>query len=317
MTYTDVDPSDIIVIGAGGCGLMASLVAARAGARIMLLEKTDKPGGGTAFSTKGIRAAGTRFQVALGIEDSAAQYAQDILRRNGGQSDEALTERLTQTCGPVADLLADVAGVEFTIGEFAFGHSARRSHSWNADKRITDFLFEAVQREPGIEVRFSTSVESITQGEDGAVTGVFTDQGVIGGAKVIIASGGFGASPELLAEYIPAAVGIPFPGHFGSTGDGIRMGMALGAAVDQMGAFQPYPAFVGPEKSCPSPRRWPYPGASWWTFTGNASSTRRDTPWASRPACLLSLTSGRSRYSTSASSGCIALCWKGFEKLGC
>ncbi len=141
MTYTNADPSDVIVIGAGGCGLVAGLVAARNGARVLLLEKTDKPGGGTAFSTKGIRAAGTRFQEALGIEDSAEQYAQDILRRNGNESDGALTNRLTQTCGPVADLRADVAGIRFTVGEFAFGHSARRSHSWSEDMNITDYLF--------------------------------------------------------------------------------------------------------------------------------------------------------------------------------
>ncbi len=48
---------DIIVIGAVGCGLLAALVAAGKGARVLLLEKTDKPGGGTAFSSKGIRAA--------------------------------------------------------------------------------------------------------------------------------------------------------------------------------------------------------------------------------------------------------------------
>jgi fumarate reductase flavoprotein subunit len=248
MRHPSAKSNDIIVIGAGGCGLMASLVAARSGARVLLLEKTAEPGGGTAFSTKGIRAAGTRFQRALGIEDSAEQYAQDILRRNGNQSDEALTRRLTQTCGPVTELLADVAGIRFAVGEFPFGHSARRSHSWNVAKTITDFLFEAVQREPGIEVHFSTAVGSIDRDESGVVSGVVTEKGALPAAKVIIASGGFGASPELLAEYIPDAVGIPFPGHFGSTGDGIRMGMALGAAVEHMGAFQPYPAYVGPEK---------------------------------------------------------------------
>ncbi|MEE8517511.1 MAG: FAD-dependent oxidoreductase, partial [Dehalococcoidia bacterium] len=245
--------SDVIVIGAGGCGLTAGLVAARNGARVLLLEKTDKPGGGTAFSTKGIRAAGTRFQQVLGIDDSPEQYAQDILRRNGYESDVDLTRRLTETCGPVANLLADIAGVEFTVGDFAFGHSARRSHSWKADKKITDFLFEAVQREPGIEVRFSTPVRSIIQSETGAVSGVVTDDESFLVSKIIIASGGFGASPDLLSEYIPAAVGIPFPGHAGSTGDGIRIGMLLGAAVEHMGAFQPYPAYVGPEKQSVSP----------------------------------------------------------------
>ena len=60
MQNLDSVVNDIIVIGAGGCGLMAALVAAKKGAQVLLLEKTDKPGGGTAFSSKGIRAAGSR-----------------------------------------------------------------------------------------------------------------------------------------------------------------------------------------------------------------------------------------------------------------
>jgi fumarate reductase flavoprotein subunit len=217
------------------------------------VEKTDEPGGGTALSTKSVYAAGTRFQRALGINDSPEQYAKDILRRNGYESNAELTGRLAEICDPVVDFLADVVGVEFTVADFAFGHSSRRSHSWNADKKITDFLFEAVQREPGIEVRFSSPVRSVTQDVNEAVSGCVTDAGTFQATKVIIASGGFGASPELISEYIPAAVGIPLPGHPGSTGDGIRIGISLGAAVGHMGAFQPYPAYVGPEKRSVSP----------------------------------------------------------------
>ena len=88
---------DIMVIGAGGCGLMAALVAAKKGVRVLLLEKTDKPGGGTAFSSKGIRAAASRRQHELKIDDSAALYAQDILRRNNGESDAVLTQCLAET----------------------------------------------------------------------------------------------------------------------------------------------------------------------------------------------------------------------------
>jgi len=107
---------DIIVIGAGGCGLMAALVAAKKGARVMLLEKAAKPGGGTAFSSKGIRAAGSRRQRELKIADSAALYAEDILRRNSGESDAVLTRRLAENSGRVADFLTDEAGIEFQIG---------------------------------------------------------------------------------------------------------------------------------------------------------------------------------------------------------
>jgi fumarate reductase flavoprotein subunit len=251
----NLDPvvNDIIVIGAGGCGLMAALVAARKGARVLLLEKTDKAGGGTAFSSRGIRAAGSRCQREAKIADSAELYAQDILRRNNYESDAALTIRLTEKSGRVTDFLADVAGIEFRLGEFAFGHSARRSHSWTADKNITDFLFDAVEREKNIQVYFSTRVLSLKQEPGGAVTGVVTEEGIRTGRKVILASGGFGASPELLSQYIPKAVDIPFPGHYGSTGDGIKIGLAAGAATENMGAFQPYPAYVGPGKRAVSP----------------------------------------------------------------
>ena len=244
---------DIIVIGAGGCGLLAALVASKKGARVLLLEKTDKPGGGTAFSSKGIRAAGSRRQRELKIADSAALYTEDILRRNNGESDAVLTRRLAENSGRVADFLADEAGVELRIGEFAFGHSAQRSHSWKEDKTITDFLFAAVEREKNIEVRFSTRVLALERDEDGAVIGVRTDDGILSARKIILASGGFGASAELLSKYIPKAVGIPFPGHHGSTGDGIKMGLEIGAAVENMGAFQPYPAYLGPGKRAVPP----------------------------------------------------------------
>jgi fumarate reductase flavoprotein subunit len=244
--------SDLIVIGAGGCGLMAALVAAKKGAQVLVLEKTDKPGGGTAFSSKGIRAAGTRRQRVLNIEDSPDLYAEDILRRNNHESDAVLTKRLAETSGRVADFLTDVAGIEFQIGEFAFGHGAQRSHSWKADKTITDFLFEAVKRENNIQLRFSTPALSFEQ-TSGAVTGVATKDGVLKARKVVLASGGFGASAELLARYIPKAVDIPFPGHHGSTGDGIKMALAVGAATENMGAFQPYPAYIGPGKRAVPP----------------------------------------------------------------
>jgi fumarate reductase flavoprotein subunit len=253
MQNSDQLSSDIIVIGAGGCGLMATLVAARKGAQVLLLEKTDKPGGGTAFSSKGIRAAGSRRQREAKVDDSPELYAQDILRRNNNESDVALTKHLTETSGRVADFLADAAGIDFDLGEFAFGHSAQRSHSWKADKAVTDFLFEAVKCETSVQVRFSTPALSLRQDPSGAATGVVSEEGAIAARKIILASGGFGASPELLSQYIPKAVDIPFPGHHGSTGDGIKMGLAAGAATENMAAFQPYPAYIGPAKRAVSP----------------------------------------------------------------
>ena len=80
-----------------------------------------------------------------------------------------------------------------------------------------------------------------------------TDSGVLPAAKVILASGGFGASQELVSQYIPALVGVHFPGHHGSTGEGIGMGLSAGAATENMASFQPYPAHIGPGMRSVSP----------------------------------------------------------------
>ena len=39
---------DVLVVGGGGAGLAAAIEAAESGARVVLLEKNDAPGGSTA-----------------------------------------------------------------------------------------------------------------------------------------------------------------------------------------------------------------------------------------------------------------------------
>src|SRR5712692_6645054 len=247
------DGFDLVVVGAGGCGLVAALRAAQQGARVALLEKTERHGGGTALSSKSVQASGTAFQQKQGIEDSPAQYARDIAERNGNRGDPALAERLAHNSVEVAHWLADTLGIELRVLDFRFGHSASRSHTWHTDQILPDLLFGAIQREKRIETFFATAASSLAVGPDGAVTRAVTDKGTFGGQKVVLATGGFGASEELLARYIPRAVGIPFPGHAGSTGDGLKMSLELGADTAHMDAFQPYPAHLGPGKRAVSP----------------------------------------------------------------
>ncbi|HEY7064477.1 MAG TPA: FAD-dependent oxidoreductase [Chloroflexota bacterium] len=247
------DEFDLVVVGAGGCGLVAALRAAQLGARVALLEKTDRPGGGTALSSQSLQAGGTVYQQRQGIEDSPALYARDIATRNNGRGDAVLAERLTENAPALVEWLAETLGLDLRVPDFPFGHSAPRSHTWTADKPLTDLLFDAVQREPRIQPYFGVAAAAFAVDAAGAVTGVVTDQGTFRGRRVLLATGGFGASQDLLARYIPKAVGIPFPGHAGSTGDGLQMALALSAATAHLDAFQPYPAHIGPGKRAVSP----------------------------------------------------------------
>jgi len=84
----DIDV-DILIIGAGACGLTAALAAretARPDATILVLERDLSPSGSTSLSSGFIPAAGTAMQEAAGVADSPALLAQDIQAKAHGKA---------------------------------------------------------------------------------------------------------------------------------------------------------------------------------------------------------------------------------------
>ena len=88
---------DILVIGAGACGLVAAIAAHDAGANVAVIEKLDHPGGNSALSTGSVPAAGTRFQRAAGIADSPERFIDDLMRTGGPTDCPHLLRRLVGT----------------------------------------------------------------------------------------------------------------------------------------------------------------------------------------------------------------------------
>ena len=64
-------PSDIevLVVGAGACGMAAAIAAHDGGANVAIIEKMDRPGGNSSLSTGSVPAAGSKYQKAAGIDD--------------------------------------------------------------------------------------------------------------------------------------------------------------------------------------------------------------------------------------------------------
>ncbi|MFL6022021.1 MAG: FAD-binding protein [Marmoricola sp.] len=79
MTSSDAGTWDVIVVGSGG-GLLGALFAASRGLRTLVLEKTDKVGGTTAYSGAGLWYPGSAPIARAGIEDDDIEAGRTYLR---------------------------------------------------------------------------------------------------------------------------------------------------------------------------------------------------------------------------------------------
>lgn len=244
---------DVLVIGAGGCGLVAALAAHEAGAEVAVVEKLPRLAGNTMLSSGSIPAAGTRFQKAAGIDDSPELFAADLRRTAGPHEAEALVDRLAATSAPMVEWLADHLGLPIElIGAYKHvGHSVNRLHAVPS-RRGADLmqgLWQAAE-DRGIPVAFASPATELIV-EDGHVRGARvvtqgSEASVIGARAVILACNGFGHDRELLLRHAPDIAGAEYFGALGSDGEAVRWGEALGARLANMGAYQAHSAIAQP-----------------------------------------------------------------------
>jgi fumarate reductase flavoprotein subunit len=247
---------DVLVIGGGGCGLIAALVAAEKGAQVFLVEKDKNPGGNTSLSQAMVPAAGTRLQKEAGVDDSPEVMAQDILKYNGYESDPELTLHVAKESAKLIHWLMDNLGIKFElVTEFLYpGHSRHRIHANHSRKGahlVTDLLNAATHFE-NIDIAYNAPVKRLVATRyDRAVLGAEVEIEGIGknlarAKKVILALNGFGANPEMLKKYIPEMSDAYYFGHEGNTGEGILWGEAVGAQLECMGAYQAHGSVTYP-----------------------------------------------------------------------
>ena len=249
------EPVSVIVVGAGAAGCVAALRAAALGASVVLLEKeehgaTIERGGGWIF------AAGTRWQAAAGISDSPEQFAADVQAKNGGLADPEVLLALTRASAAVAHWLADEVGVPLVLeSEAGRPDDPHVTHRCLVDREgrggpgFLALVRAACARHPRIDLRIGTGAAGLiveeAAGDGGRVAGVLAAGGPeLRADAVILAAGGFGASRERLAHWIPEAAGMELVGGPGNTGEAIEWGANLGAGLAHMSAFQGHSQFV-------------------------------------------------------------------------
>ena len=245
---------DVVVIGAGACGLTAALAAKEAGAEVLVLERDLRPTGSTSLSTGLIPAAGTKLQKSMGIEDSPDLLAKDILGKAKHQTDEAIVRMVAAASGPTIDWLAEQHGVAFKLVEgFLYpGHSVLRMHGTpnRTGEELESALLAAADRKQIdlVTGALACDLYATTEGKVTAVRYTRPDGAseTVGCKALVLACCGFGGNKEMVREYIPEIADAEFWGHVGNRGDAIEWGRELGAALADLGSYQGHGAVATP-----------------------------------------------------------------------
>ena len=242
---------DVVVIGAGGAGFSAAITARNAGANVVLLEKMPAVGGNSLISGAEMNVAKNWVQPKLGINDDSPElHAQDTFKGGDGKGDMKVINVMTHQALDAAKWCRDYLGVRFEDDNlFFFGGHSRKRALIPVGHTGTEFIakFQAKADELGIPVITNMKAEELIKDKDGRVVGV---KATMDGSEytfnakggVVLATGGFGANPEMVKKYNPKiderfkTTDAP-----GSTGEALYMAERAGAQLVNMGYIQTYP----------------------------------------------------------------------------
>lgn len=206
---------DVVIAGAGMAGLVAAAQALQLGARVIVLEKGDQPGGSLALS------GGTLW--------CARTY--DDLRRLVPRGDPELAQALVDGFEPGVTWLREIGATLTPLPA-----EPHRSVYWlePGPRHFVAHLLGWIIRNGGV-VRSRAACRQLVLDEAGGVRGqvIRSDVGLetIHSKSVILATGGFQGDPAMRAQFFgPWADRLVTRGNPDSTGDGFKMASDAGAA---------------------------------------------------------------------------------------
>ena len=189
----------------------------------------------------------------VGYFDSDELMELDTMIGGKGINNPELVEELADESADGVEWLKKY-GINLTsVGSFG-GASVKRIHRpVNAEGKtiavgsyMIPLLEKACEENDKISIQLETTATTILTDENGKAVGVkavgATGNEVTVNAKaVILATGGFGANLDMVAELVPALKGFMTTNAAGAQGQGIEMAQALGAATVDMDQIQIHP----------------------------------------------------------------------------
>ncbi len=242
---------DILVIGAGTAGLPCAMEAASAGASVLVVEKGDDIGGTLWYSGGQMSAAATRRQRAMGIDDSVEEHYRDIVRMAGEPVDKSLVRRAAELAPQTIDWLEDLGfpfdpscpalapeheyyGAPRTYWGPEAGISILKTLRPHWDKMVADggIGFELRSRVVELEVDANRVCGAVIEDQTG-------HQSRVRAGATVLATGGYAASPQMVAEFTPQAPALVTHAAETSTGDAISLTRKFGTKIRNTDVYVP------------------------------------------------------------------------------
>ncbi|WP_433580292.1 FAD-dependent oxidoreductase [Nocardia brasiliensis] len=269
--------ADVVVAGYGIAGVCAAIEAARAGADVLILERTGGWGGAAAMAGGFIYlGGGTPLQQALGFEDTPENMETFLLAALGPGVDQA---KIADYCrGSVEHYNWLVAngvpfreafwgepgwepphdeGLMYSGGENAapfnaLAEPAPRGHvPQMADKKIGRKSGGYMLMKPlaetaeslGVRVEYDLRIGRLVVDDDDRVVGVIArrygkEVAIRAERGLVLATGSFAYHQQMIEGYAPRLIGRPAAAIEEHDGIGIRVAQALGAELAHMDATE-------------------------------------------------------------------------------
>ena len=243
----------VVVIGAGASGMTAALEAEKSGKEVILLEKMPYVGGNTARATAGMNAVGTPQQAVVSPMDQPTVFLEDILKSGHESNTLGLVEVLVKESASAVMWLEGLGADLSDVGILA-GHRYARTHRPSGGQPVGNEIIKVLRQavnKSSVDLRLEHKALKILTNKNQSVIGVKVMDRTgrtykIKANQVVIATGGFGGSPETFVYYNQKLKGYITTNSPSATGDFITLVADLDVQLVDMSYIQTHPT-VSPQ----------------------------------------------------------------------
>lgn len=209
--------ADVVVVGFGAAGAAAAYAASQAGAEVIVLEKFDED------------FAGGDSCVNLGFVGAVSDDWRQYVAHSGGTASPEKAQQLCDAAHRAVEWVAGMPGLVYEQGAVEGGAPAFYAG-----------VSAYVAGLPGVRVSYETPACGLVRNPDtGDVVGVRAaalsgEVTVKARRGVVLATGDYASSPELLSQFHYPNLPIANVGGPGDTGDGLRMAASVGAQLGHL-----------------------------------------------------------------------------------